>query len=179
VLRAVWQVAAALSFEWTPRRGSLTRRCVLCVGDRNLVGFMSSGPIVAMELVAEGAVAKWRKLVGPTNSTTAKAEAPNSIRAHFGTDGTMNAVHGSDSDDNADLVRLLRSSLPPVGKHSPTRCRQPLLRRHRPHSQRTVNVESLRKKSRGLSVRTPGGMLTTSRARGMHLCSTTKELRSS
>jgi nucleoside diphosphate kinase len=75
------------------------------------VGFMSSGPIVAMELVAEDAVAKWRKLVGPTNSTTAKAEAPNSIRAHFGTDGTMNAVHGSDSDDNADLVR--HPSLPP------------------------------------------------------------------
>jgi nucleoside-diphosphate kinase len=36
-------------------------------------------------------------LIGPTNSSTAKIESPNSIRALFGTDGTKNAVHGSDS----------------------------------------------------------------------------------
>ncbi|KAJ1476328.1 hypothetical protein T484DRAFT_1825291, partial [Baffinella frigidus] len=34
----------------------------------NLVDFMSSGPIVALELVADGAVQKWRKLIGPTNT---------------------------------------------------------------------------------------------------------------
>ena len=50
-----------------------------------------------MELVSEDAVKKWRQVIGPTNSLTAKAERPDSIRALFGTDGTRNAVHGSDS----------------------------------------------------------------------------------
>lgn len=70
---------------------------------QTLLGFMTSGPIVAMELVSEDAVAKWRACVGPTNSAAAKAEAPNSIRAQFGSDQTANAVHGSDSDNNADM----------------------------------------------------------------------------
>lgn len=67
-----------------------------------LTAFMSSGRIVAMELLAPDAVAKWRALIGPTNSQTARAEAPNSIRARFGTDGTHNACHGSDSPENAE-----------------------------------------------------------------------------
>lgn len=50
-----------------------------------------------MELIAENAIDKWRSLIGPTNTQTAKAEAPESLRAYFGTDGTKNAVHGSDS----------------------------------------------------------------------------------
>lgn len=66
-----------------------------------LCSFMSSGPICAMELVAEDGIAKWRTLLGPTNTADAKAQAPNSLRAHFGTDGTMNACHGSDAPDTA------------------------------------------------------------------------------
>lgn len=50
-----------------------------------------------MELVAANAVSQWRQLIGPTNTVTAKAEAPQCLRANFGTDGTKNAVHGSDS----------------------------------------------------------------------------------
>lgn len=50
-----------------------------------------------MELVAENAIEKWRKLIGPTNTLVAKEQAPDSLRAYFGTDGTKNAVHGSDS----------------------------------------------------------------------------------
>ena len=50
-----------------------------------------------MELVSENAVQNWRSFIGPTNTQTAKAEAPQSLRAQFGTDGTKNAVHGSDS----------------------------------------------------------------------------------
>ena len=50
-----------------------------------------------MELDNNGAVKGWREFIGPTNSATAKAEAPGSLRALFGTDGTKNAVHGSDS----------------------------------------------------------------------------------
>lgn len=50
-----------------------------------------------MELVSENAIDKWRGLIGPTNTLTAKSSAPDSLRALFGTDGTKNAVHGSDS----------------------------------------------------------------------------------
>ncbi len=63
----------------------------------NLQQFITSDVVVGMELVGDNAVQQWRSLIGPTNTMTAKAEAPNSIRAQFGTDGTKNAVHGSDS----------------------------------------------------------------------------------
>jgi len=66
-----------------------------------LTGFMSSGRIAAMELVGEDAVTRWRTMIGPTDSNRARAEAPNTIRAHFGTDGSYNAVHGSDAPESA------------------------------------------------------------------------------
>jgi nucleoside-diphosphate kinase len=53
-----------------------------------------------MELVASDAITKWRQTIGPTNTENAKRDAPTSIRAKFGTDGTRNAVHGSDSGDS-------------------------------------------------------------------------------
>jgi len=67
----------------------------------DLTKFMSSDVIVGMELIADSAVEKWRTLIGPTNSLTARTSAPNSIRALFGTDGSKNAVHGSDSGISA------------------------------------------------------------------------------
>ncbi|OUM62039.1 hypothetical protein PIROE2DRAFT_44691, partial [Piromyces sp. E2] len=66
-----------------------------------LTTWMSSAPIYAMKLIKEDAVTAWRKLMGPTNSEKAREEAPQSIRALFGTDGSQNAVHGSDSRVNA------------------------------------------------------------------------------
>lgn len=63
----------------------------------NLQTFITSDVVVGMELVGVNAVATWRGLIGPTNTETARGEAPNSLRALFGTDGTKNAVHGSDS----------------------------------------------------------------------------------
>lgn len=68
----------------------------------NLVKFMTSGYVVGMELVGNDAVAVWRALIGPTNSHTARMEKPDSVRALFGTDGSKNAVHGSDSTTSAD-----------------------------------------------------------------------------
>lgn len=67
---------------------------------------LSSGRIVAMELVAEDAVATWRALIGPTDSERARAEAPQSLRAKFGTDSTENACHGSDAVETAAQVRI-------------------------------------------------------------------------
>jgi adenylate kinase len=59
--------------------------------------FMTSGPVVVMILEGSNAIKKWRTLLGPTNTAKALIDAPESIRAKFGTDGTQNAAHGSDS----------------------------------------------------------------------------------
>jgi nucleoside-diphosphate kinase len=63
-----------------------------------LVDYMSSGPIVAAILEKDNAVADFRKLIGATDP--AKAEA-GTIRQLFAKSIAANAVHGSDSDENA------------------------------------------------------------------------------
>lgn len=65
-----------------------------------LVDYMSSGPIVAAVLVKENAVADFRKLIGATDPT--KAEE-GTIRKIFAKSIAANAVHGSDSDENAQI----------------------------------------------------------------------------
>ncbi|MBK7710313.1 MAG: nucleoside-diphosphate kinase [Bacteroidales bacterium] len=65
---------------------------------RDLVDFMISGPVVVMILRHENAVDEFRKLIGATDP--AKAE-PGTIRKIFAVSVQMNAVHGSDSDENA------------------------------------------------------------------------------
>ncbi|XP_068125905.1 nucleoside diphosphate kinase homolog 7 [Hyperolius riggenbachi] len=63
----------------------------------DLINFMTSGPIVALEIMGDEAITGWRRLLGPTNSSVARSDSPESIRARFGSDGTKNAAHGSDS----------------------------------------------------------------------------------
>jgi nucleoside-diphosphate kinase len=63
-----------------------------------LVEFMSSGPIVAAVLEKDNAVAEFRTLIGATNPAEA---APGTIRALYAKNIGENAVHGSDSDENA------------------------------------------------------------------------------
>lgn len=65
-----------------------------------LVAFMSSGPIVAAILEKENAVEDFRQLIGATDPS--KAE-PGTIRAKYATSIGENAVHGSDSDENARI----------------------------------------------------------------------------
>lgn len=65
-----------------------------------LTEFMSSGPIVAAILEKENAVADFRKLIGATNPAEA---AEGTIRKKYATSVGENAVHGSDSDDNARI----------------------------------------------------------------------------
>ncbi|XP_065051511.1 nucleoside diphosphate kinase homolog 5-like [Rhopilema esculentum] len=67
----------------------------------SLIAFMSSGPILAMILARDNAVTYWRQIIGPTQTSRARDEAPDSIRALFGTDNQKNAVHGSDSNTSA------------------------------------------------------------------------------
>lgn len=63
----------------------------------NLQQFITSDVVVGMQLVADSSIQGWRDFIGPTNTQKAQQEAPRSIRAVYGTDGTKNAVHGSDS----------------------------------------------------------------------------------
>jgi nucleoside-diphosphate kinase len=63
-----------------------------------LIGFMTSGPCVVMALEGENAIARYRELMGATDS---KKAAPGTIRAKYGTDIEKNAVHGSDGPDTA------------------------------------------------------------------------------
>src|ERR1700712_2863835 len=65
-----------------------------------LVNFMSSGPIVAAILEKENAVADFRTLIGATNPAQA---AEGTIRKNFASSMGENAVHGSDSDENAKI----------------------------------------------------------------------------
>ena len=65
-----------------------------------LIEFMTSGPVVVMILRHENAVDQFRKLIGSTDP--AKAE-PGTIRKNFAVSVQMNAVHGSDSVENAIL----------------------------------------------------------------------------
>ena len=49
-----------------------------------LLNFVTRGPVIAMELMGEGAVSKWRDLIGPTDCAVARQDAPTSLRARFG-----------------------------------------------------------------------------------------------
>jgi nucleoside-diphosphate kinase len=63
-----------------------------------LVSFMSSGPVLVQVLEGEDAIAKNRQIMGATNP---KEALPGTIRADFADSIDHNAVHGSDSKDNA------------------------------------------------------------------------------
>jgi nucleoside-diphosphate kinase len=63
-----------------------------------LVGFMTSGPVVVLALEGADAVAKNREIMGATNPANA---APGTIRADFADSFTENAVHGSDAPETA------------------------------------------------------------------------------
>ena len=65
-----------------------------------LIDFMTSGPVVVMILRHTNAVAEFRKLIGATDPS--KAE-PGTIRKIFAVSVQMNAVHGSDSVENAQI----------------------------------------------------------------------------
>jgi len=63
-----------------------------------LVEFMISGPVVVLILKHENAVDEFRKLIGATDPNKAD---PGTIRKTFAVSVKMNAIHGSDSDENA------------------------------------------------------------------------------
>ena len=64
----------------------------------DLVKFMTSGPAVVMAIEGESAVARYREVMGPTDSKKAPA---GTIRNKYGTNIERNAVHGSDAPETA------------------------------------------------------------------------------
>ena len=64
----------------------------------DLTNFMTSGPCMVLALEKENAVSEWRDTIGSTNP---KEAAEGTIRKDFATNVQENAVHGSDSDENA------------------------------------------------------------------------------
>jgi nucleoside-diphosphate kinase len=67
---------------------------------RDLVNFMISGPIVAAILEKDNAVEDFRKLIGATNPANAEE---GTIRKKYAKSIDANAIHGSDSDENAAI----------------------------------------------------------------------------
>jgi nucleoside-diphosphate kinase len=66
---------------------------------KSLIEFMTSGPVVVAIIEKEDAVAEYRKLIGHTDPNKAN---PGTIRKLFAESMERNAVHGSDSDENAE-----------------------------------------------------------------------------
>ena len=64
----------------------------------SLTEFMASGPIIVLALEADGAIRKWRDLMGATDPAKA---APGTLRAEFGGSIGENATHGSDAPETA------------------------------------------------------------------------------
>ena len=67
---------------------------------KDLTKSMCGGPVILLVLEKEGAIKAWRKLMGATNPTEADE---GTIRKLFAESKSKNAIHGSDSDENAQI----------------------------------------------------------------------------
>jgi nucleoside-diphosphate kinase len=65
---------------------------------RSLCDYMTSGPVIVAVLAGEGAIKRWRDLMGATDPAKA---APGTIRKDFGQNVEQNATHGSDASETA------------------------------------------------------------------------------
>ncbi|CAG5119448.1 unnamed protein product, partial [Candidula unifasciata] len=84
------------------------------------VNFLTSGPVLAFELVGDNAVQRWQEMIGPTDPAKARAEAASSLRARFGKDNLHNAVHGADGPSSA--AREIEFFFPSSQKQVFTNC---------------------------------------------------------
>jgi len=80
-----------------------------------LLNHVTSGPSIAIELVANNAVLRLQELAGPSNPEEAKVEAPGSLRAMFGTSPAQNVIHASASPVHArkELEAMFGPDSPP------------------------------------------------------------------
>ncbi|KAL2311447.1 hypothetical protein Nmel_003153 [Mimus melanotis] len=82
-----------------------------------LLQLIMSGPILAMELLGDDAVSKWRAIVGPANPTETEGDTLDSISESFGHCGLRDAAHGSDSV--ASAAKELELFFPSSGGRGP------------------------------------------------------------
>lgn len=75
---------------------------------RLLKKYLTSGPLLAIELLGENCIDRWRQLIGPKDSAKARKDAPTSLRACYGEDSIKNAVHGAEDRESAEKVRNIR-----------------------------------------------------------------------
>lgn len=102
-------------------------------------------------LEGENAVLAWREFVGPTDPDVAREKAPHSIRAMFGTGGSHNAIHGSDSIDASkrEIALVFGDSLDqkPVALpiEEPAQPKQPMPPQGEPTNKGRRSVTSLKR----------------------------------
>ncbi|XP_064500412.1 nucleoside diphosphate kinase homolog 7 isoform X1 [Pseudopipra pipra] len=82
-----------------------------------LLQFITSGPVLAMEILGDDAVSKWKAIVGPANPATTESDTLDSIRENFGHGGLRNAAHGPDSV--ASAAKELELFFPSSGGRGP------------------------------------------------------------
>ncbi|NXE91013.1 NDK7 kinase, partial [Menura novaehollandiae] len=82
-----------------------------------LIQFITSGPVLAMELLGDDAVSKWRTIVGPANPTATEGDTLDSITENFGHCGLRDAAHGPDSV--ASAAKELELFFPSSGGRGP------------------------------------------------------------
>ncbi|NWI97658.1 NDK7 kinase, partial [Pitta sordida] len=82
-----------------------------------LLQFIMSGPVLAMEILGDDAVSKWKAIVGPANPTATETDTLDSIRDNFGHGGLQNAAHGPDSV--ASAAKELELFFPSGGGRGP------------------------------------------------------------
>jgi len=84
----------------------------------SLVGFLSSGPVVAMVWEGKGVIAAGRAMIGATNPL---ASAPGTIRGDFGVDVGRNIIHGSDGTESAQREIGLWFKASELAEYTPRR----------------------------------------------------------
>ncbi|XP_024943941.1 nucleoside diphosphate kinase 7 isoform X2 [Cephus cinctus] len=81
---------------------SATRSKLASTMQRFILDYMISGPIVALELIGENCIKKWRELIGAETSSVSVESGKTSLRARYGQDSIHNSLHGSDSEEAAE-----------------------------------------------------------------------------
>ncbi|KAH0949491.1 hypothetical protein HN011_005755 [Eciton burchellii] len=71
------------------------------IDKKSAIKYLISGPVVALELLGENAIARWQELAGPEDSECARSTMASSLRARYGKDEIHNAVHGSENCEAA------------------------------------------------------------------------------
>ncbi|XP_027753559.1 nucleoside diphosphate kinase 7 isoform X1 [Empidonax traillii] len=82
-----------------------------------LLQFITSGPVLAMEILGDDAVSKWKAIVGPANPAATETDTLDSIRENFGHGGLRDAAHGPDSV--ASAAKELELFFPSSGGRGP------------------------------------------------------------